>query len=48
MRFMMIMYPGPNAESGILPDESRLTAMGKYNEELREAEERMRAQVANR
>ncbi len=34
MRFMMIMYPGQDAESGILPDESRLTAMGKYNEEL--------------
>lgn len=34
MRFMMIMYPGPNAEAGVLPDEKSLTAMGQYNEEL--------------
>jgi hypothetical protein len=34
MRFMVIMYPGPDAETGVLPDEKMLTAMGKYNEEL--------------
>jgi hypothetical protein len=34
MRFMVIMYPGPDSEAGVLPDEKMLTAMGKYNEEL--------------
>ncbi len=34
MRFMMIMYPGPKAEAGILPDPKLFEAMGKYNEEL--------------
>lgn len=34
MRFMMIMYPGPQAEAGVLPDEKTLAAMGKYNEAL--------------
>ena len=34
MRFMVIMYPGPAAEAGILPDEKILTDMMKYNEEL--------------
>lgn len=35
MRFMMIMFPGPNAEKGVLPaDEKLLVAMGKYNEEM--------------
>ena len=34
MRFMVIMFPGKDAEAGILPDEKILTAMGKYNEEL--------------
>ena len=34
MRFMVIMYPGEKAESGGLPDEKALAAMGKYNEEL--------------
>jgi hypothetical protein len=34
MRFMVIMYPGPEAEAGVLPDEKILTEMGKYNEEL--------------
>lgn len=34
MRFMVIMLPGAAAESGALPDEAMLTAMGKYNEEL--------------
>jgi hypothetical protein len=34
MRFMMIMFPGKNAEAGVMPDEKILKAMGKYNEEL--------------
>ncbi len=34
MRFMAIMYPGPQAEAGVMPDEKILTEMGKFNEEL--------------
>jgi hypothetical protein len=34
MRFMMIMFPGPNAEAGVVGDEKLFAAMGKYNEEL--------------
>ena len=34
MRFMVIMFPGAQAEAGALPDEKALTEMGKYNEEL--------------
>ena len=34
MRFMMIMYPGPKAEAGVMPEEKDFAAMGKYNEEL--------------
>ena len=34
MRFMVIMYPGPDAETGVLPDETILSAMGKFNEDL--------------
>jgi len=34
MRFMMIMYPGPLAETGALPDEKLLAEMGKFNEEM--------------
>ena len=34
MRFMMIMFPGPGAEAGAMPDEKLLAAMGQYNEEL--------------
>lgn len=34
MRFMLIMYPGAQAEAGAMPDEKALTEMGKYNEEL--------------
>jgi hypothetical protein len=34
MRFVVIMYPGPAAEAGVLPDEKMLTEMGKFNEEL--------------
>ena len=34
MRFLMIMYPGPAAETGAMPDEALVAAMMKYNEEL--------------
>jgi hypothetical protein len=34
MRFMVIMYPGPKAEAGEMPDEKILTEMGRFNEEL--------------
>lgn len=37
MRFMMLMYPGAKAESGVLPDEKTIAAMMKYNEELTKA-----------
>jgi hypothetical protein len=37
MRFMMLMYPGPYAEAGNLPDPSVFAAMMKYNEELTKA-----------
>ena len=34
MRFMVIMYPGAFAETGALPDEKLLAAMGNFNEEM--------------
>lgn len=34
MRFMAIMYPGPNAEAGVMPDQKIFEEMGKFNEEL--------------
>ena len=34
MKFMVFVKSNENAESGVLPDEEMLTAMGKYNEEL--------------
>jgi hypothetical protein len=37
MRFMMLMYPGPKAETGALPDEKVIALMMKYNEELTQA-----------
>src|SRR5215475_12242213 len=37
MRFMMLMYPGPKAESGAVPDQKVFEAMMKYNEELAKA-----------
>jgi hypothetical protein len=37
MRFMMLMYPGPKPEAGILPDPAVFVAMGRYNEELQKA-----------
>lgn len=37
MRFMMLMYPSPAAESGAMPDEKLMKAMMAYNEELTKA-----------
>src|SRR5262245_26952226 len=37
MRFMVIVKASKESESGILPDEKILTAMGKYNDELSKA-----------
>jgi hypothetical protein len=37
MRFMMLMYPGPKAETQKLPDPAAIAAMMKYNEELAKA-----------
>jgi hypothetical protein len=37
MRFMMLMYPGPKAETGVMPDAKSVAAMMKYNEELSNA-----------
>jgi hypothetical protein len=34
MRFMVMMYPGEEAEKGILPDEKALAEMGRFNEDL--------------
>ena len=34
MRFMMLMYPGPQAEAGVMPDEKLIHAMMKFNEEM--------------
>jgi hypothetical protein len=34
MRFMMLMYPGPKAETGALPDPAVVAPIMKYNEEL--------------
>jgi hypothetical protein len=37
MRFMMLMYPGPKAETARVPNEKEVAAMMKYNEELSKA-----------
>jgi hypothetical protein len=37
MRFMVIVKANKTSESGALPDEKMLSAMGKYNEELAKA-----------
>jgi len=37
MRFMMLMYPGQKAETGVMPDSKVFEAMMKYNEELAKA-----------
>lgn len=34
MRFMVMMYPGPDAEAGRMPTEKELAEMGAFNEEL--------------
>jgi len=34
MRFMMLVYPGPGAEQGRMPDPEVLGRMMKFNEEL--------------
>ena len=37
MRVMVLVKADKNSESGVMPDEKILTAMGKYNEELVDA-----------
>jgi hypothetical protein len=37
MRFMMLMYPGPKAEAGVMPDDRLIAAMMKYNKQLADA-----------
>jgi hypothetical protein len=37
MRFMMLMYPGPKAEAGVMPDDKLIAAMMAYNKELADA-----------
>jgi hypothetical protein len=37
MRFMMIMFPGPVAETGKIPDSKQIETMMKYNHELVQA-----------
>jgi hypothetical protein len=37
MRFMMIMFPGPEPETGRLPNTDEFSAMMTYNEELQKA-----------
>jgi hypothetical protein len=37
MRFMMLMFPSPAAESGAMPDPKLMQAMMAYNEELTKA-----------
>jgi hypothetical protein len=34
MRFMVLVKADKNSETGVMPSEELLTAMGKYNEEL--------------
>ena len=34
MRFMVIVKASRSSEAGLLPDEARLAAMGRFNEEL--------------
>ena len=37
MKFMILLKADKNTESGVLPDEKLLTAMGKYNDEMAKA-----------
>jgi hypothetical protein len=50
MRFMMLVKASKDSETGVMPSEQELAAMGEYNEELtpelREQEERYREQAA--
>ena len=39
MRFMVIVKASRSSEAGVLPDEARLAAMGRFNEELVKAGE---------
>ena len=34
MRFMMIVKASANSEKGVMPEESMLAAMGRFNEEM--------------
>lgn len=34
MRFMVLVKPGPEAESGRMPDMAKLEEMGKFNDEM--------------
>jgi hypothetical protein len=38
MRFMMLMYPGAKAETGVMPEDTKVfEAMAKYNADLQHA-----------
>ncbi|MCG2583281.1 YciI family protein [Massilia sp. TS11] len=37
MRFMMLMYPGPQAEAGAMPSAAQIQAMMQYNAALVDA-----------
>jgi len=37
MRFMIIVKANAESEAGVLPSQELLTAMGKYNDELKQA-----------
>jgi hypothetical protein len=37
MRFMMIMFPGPEADTGVIPGPETFEAMSRYNVELAKA-----------
>lgn len=37
MRFMMMVKANKDTEAGVMPDETLIAAMGKYNEELQKA-----------
>lgn len=42
MRFMVMVKGNEDTEAGVMPSEELLAAMGRYNEELREQEARLR------
>jgi hypothetical protein len=37
MRFMLLMYPGPKPEQGVMPSPKLIDAMMKFNEEMTKA-----------